>query len=529
MNVVTALLWERRQRIRWAVTAAVAAPFIGWLIGTAGYIMVGGHVARSLWFTGTILLAAALLFGQCEMQSLNLGFPKRLFRYPVRTATLLAVTMSFGVVAIGLPFLSILAYGWLFEGSVEGFWTVFLMVETGFVWLQTLAWLNGAGAVFIFLLPSLIGGLTLLYLAANYLQSLDVNIICPAVIVLCCGISFWNLSADRRGSWISSRPWVDFLAGLFRRSRTKDFTSALNAQTWFETRQTGYLYPVAALGLVGAVLCARIAAVISSSDIPPPALIPYNSIPEILRMIEVSAWLGGALSFAVYHRDRASGALSFRLRRPVSTQTLAVAQLKTPARSLVITLGIITVIISALFLRDWSIGAQTGMASFIPQALKGGTIIEITLTAVPALFGLALFCWSVMQLPRETVLVIIALNLGHVMVWIYFGGDVVRTDKFLASDPVRQIGSIVAFGLMIVTLRIINTARRRKLISTKTLVYIACAFPAAAASLSAFAMWIGIINGWPSLLESVYILSAAGVPFIPLATVPLSIAKRRHH
>lgn len=190
MNAVMALLWERWRRTRWAVITGILAPLTGWIVGAAGYETVGGLLALSLAFFSALILTGVLLFGQCEMRSLNLGFPKRLFRFPVRTVTLLAVYLGYGVAAMALPFLSIFGYVKVFGGSFENWWTAFLILETAFVWLQTLAWLNGARAVFYFLVPSLTGAFTLLYLATSYLLSLETKIICPAIIVLCCGISY---------------------------------------------------------------------------------------------------------------------------------------------------------------------------------------------------------------------------------------------------------------------------------------------------------------------------------------------------
>jgi hypothetical protein len=528
MNAVTALLWERWRRTRWAVIATFLAPLAGWIVGAAGYVTVGGLVALSFWVLGTLLLAGVLLFGQGEMQDLNLGFPKRLFRLPVRTVSLIAIYMGCGVTAMALPFLTIFGYAKVFNISFENGWTIFLIIETGFIWLQTLAWLKGARAVFFFLIPSLTGVFMLLYLAARHLLTLDVHIVCPAIILLCCGISFWNVSADRRGAWISGWQWVDSLLSLFRRKRTKDFASVLHAQTWFETRQAGYLFPVAALGFVGPVIGWKIATIILFHEFPPPALVSYKSILGILMTTLIAAWLGGALSYAVYHRDRTSGASSFWLRRPIPTKMLAFGRLKAMARSLASTLGILTVITLALLLWDWAVGAQTGMAGFIPKSLTGSSSLEVGLLAVLALFGFAVVCWVLLELPREVFLVIIGLELTYAAVLVYFGGNFVRTYKFWTSGFVRWIGCIVAAGLIMVTLRLSYMASRRKFIGTNTLLCMACAYPAAVVSLCAFLVWIGVINGWPGPMEGIYIFGAASVPFIPLAAAPLTIAKLRH-
>lgn len=528
MNAITALLWERWRRTRWALIAVTLTPLTGWMVGTAGYVSVGRLLALSFWFLGTLLLVGVLLFGQCELRSLNLGFPRRLFRFPVSTVNLLAVYMGFGVAAIAIPFLTIFGYVKVFGGSFENGWTVLLILETGFIWVQTLAWMKGARAVFFFLIPSLTGGITLLYLSASYFPALEIGFVCAAIIVLCCGISYWNISADRRGAWISGWQWVGFLSSLFRRSPVKGFASALHAQTWFEIRQVGYLFPIAVLGFVAPALIWKIAGGILFDEVASPSLVSYQSIRDILRVTMIAAWLGGALSFAVYHRDRKSGASSFWLRRPIPTWMLAHARLRAMARSLAGTLGILTVIMLALFLVDWMLGVRSGISRFIPQTLENASFLETGFGAVLAMLGLALVCWVLLELPGVVFLVIIGLELTFVMVWVYFGGDMARTIGFWTSGFVRWISCFVAAGLIIVTLWLSYVANRRQLIAANVLVCMVFSFPAAVASLYAFALWIGVIDGWPGLLESVYIFGAASVPFIPLATVPLSIAKLRH-
>lgn len=529
MQAVTALLWERWRRTRWAVIAVTLAPFAGWIVGAAGYVTVGGLLALSFWFFGTLLLTGVLLFGQSELQSLNLGFPGRLFRLPVGTTTLLAVYMGYGVAAIALPFLSIFGYALVFAGLPVNGLTAFLVLVTIFVWVQTLAWLKGYKAVFIFLVPSLTGVFALLYLAASHLLRLEANMVCGVIMMLCCVISFWNISADRRGAWISGWKWMEILSRPFRRRRTKDFASQLYAQTWFETRQTGYLFPVAALGFVGSMMVGKITSAILYSQFPPPPLASHKSIMDTLGLTAISAILGGVLSLAVYHRDRRSGAARFRLRQPVPTRTLALARLKTSARSLGITLGILMAFMLALILWDRIADAPTDIARFIPQPLEDASFLETGLLGVLALVGFALVCWAALELAREVFLTAIGVELVFVMVWVYFGGNVARTIEFWKSGFVRWTGGIIAIGLIIITLLIFYVAIRRKLIDTKTLTRTACAYPVSVVSLGALVFWLGKIDGWPGLMESIYILGLACVPFIPLASVPLSIAKQRHN
>jgi hypothetical protein len=102
------------------------------------------------------------------------------------------------------------------------------------------------------------------------------------------------------------------------------------------------VFPIATLGFIGAVLGVYILILIfgDESILSPPAL--DKDIPGMLGMTAIAAWLAGLLVFAVYHRDRASGASGFWLRRPMATRTLAVARLRAMARSIATVLAILT-------------------------------------------------------------------------------------------------------------------------------------------------------------------------------------------
>lgn len=198
------------------------------------------------------------------------------------------------------------------------------------------------------------------------------------------------------------------------------------------------------------------------------------------------------------------------------------------ARSLAGTLATVAVITPALLPRDWLVGAQSGIAGFIPQSLEDRSALEVGLCAALAVFGFALVCWAFLQLPGEIFLVGMGLELAWVVVWLCFGGDIVRTVEFLVSDTVRWSACIVAAALILGTLWLLSVVRRRELIDTGALVSMALVFPVVVVSLGVSLVWTGTIWDWPSLMEGIYILGAAAVPFIPLATVSLAIAKRRH-
>lgn len=64
------------------------------------------------------------------------------------------------------------------------------------------------------------------------------------------------------------------------------------------------------------------------------------------------------------------------------------------ARSLVTMLAIVMVVVLALLARDWIVGAQSGIAGFVPPVLDDRSVFEIAAMFVLALFGFVLVYWA---------------------------------------------------------------------------------------------------------------------------------------
>lgn len=297
-------------------------------------------------------------------------------------------------------------------------------------------------------------------------------------------------------------------------------------------RKTGYLFPIATLGLIGPVVGLIIMALILGDEPPSPASVSKKFIPDMLWLTVTAAWMAGLLAFALYHRDHSSGASSFWLRRPIATRILAVARLQAMARSIASVLAILTVVALAWLARDWAAGALPGVAGFVPRALDDNSLFEIGVMAVLVLWGFVFVFWTFLELAPTVMLATFVLAVVEVAtVLLFFEGDFalfLRRAPFFGSDLLRWSACVLAAGLIVGTLSTFYVASRRKLISTATLVGAACVFPAAVVSLWAFQWWIWANKGSLSLTGALFIISAAAVPFIPLVTVPLWIARLRH-
>ena len=518
---VMILIWERWQRTRWALMAACLLPLIGRLL------WVLGHTTQEKPFIFTItylypgytLLIMFLLVGQCGALHLDLAFPNRLFRFPVRTTTLLSVYMGYGIIAVSLPLLILLGFEKLFFDSINHGWSTFLILETVYIALQTLSWLGGP-ARFLCLALSLTFVYALLKFAAWFNLPVGANILCTIIILLCGAISFWSVSKHRHGAWISGWQWVDSFLEIFRKSPSKRFASAVQAQIWFELKQTGHLFPISSLCFIGPILGLSVGLVMYYEQFMPVSPL----VPNAFFFTLPAAFIAGLLSFAVYYRDHASGASNFWLRHPMATRTLAVARMHAMAWSLVRVLTILTMITLAVVAYDWAIGKlDVKTLSPVRWALEYGSPLEVITMTLLGLYAFVLFYWTLLRLAP-------ALGVGGIVVF-----NITRLIRSLIGDiAMSWVWTALVVGLPVAVLFAFYVARRRNLITTTTLVIAACVFPVVVISLWSFPWWsvvaFGLPKGLPDLnqVQIIRLISAATLPFIPLVATPLLMERLRH-
>lgn len=507
------LIWERWQRTRWAVLAACLLPLSGQILYVLGHTTLNHAAAVTgiLFFLCFILLTGYLLVGQCEARHLEIAFQERLFRLPVRTTTLLAVYMGYGIVAVALPSLMLFGFELLFLDSVIFKWKTLLIIETVYISLQTLSWLGGP-ARFLCVVLSFTGAYALFKLADRFDLPMGADILYPTIIILCGAISFWSVSEHRRGAWLNTWQWVDYFLGMFRKSHLKPFPSALHAQIWFELRQTGHLFPLSTLCIISPFLGFAVYWLVTG--LPPSESVSFL-VSSMLLATLVAAWLAGMLSFAIHHRNNVSGASSFFLRCPIATWRLAGARLCAMALSLARALAILTVIALVLVARDWATGALDD-AVLSDLSASGENPIEVVITTVLVLYILVLFYWTLLMLSLPITVCLIAAGLIFLLTW--------GTSSTWAGNTMI----VIPVGVLIAS----YIAKRCNLITTSTLVIAACVFPLVVVSLWVSPWWHGpgTINGLFSLnlWQIIRLISAATLPFIPLVASPLLMERLRH-
>jgi hypothetical protein len=511
---VKILLWERWKRTRWPMVAAILLPLVVLLKDKTGYTALGNTV-NAINLSCLFFLTVVLVFGLYETKNVELALPKRLFRLPVRTSTLLIVFIGYGIVAVALQYLIIIVINGLFLDLTGDRWTTLLIFMTVYITFQTLSWIGWPALVFGMVLW-VIGIIALPFLTDRYYP----NIICPIIILICCTISFFSVSAYRHSSWINGFQWTDSFLKLFRRRSSKPFASPMHAQIWFESRQKGHIFPLS-------VLCTIIILLIWWKFVlgKPPIL--SQAIPVIFMITVCIAFVSNFLIFGLDNRGYVSGASLFWIRKPMPTQTLAVARLYSMILSLGYSIMIIIFVTSLIVLYEhgcWAAGSNyVYLITPVKWAWEYKSPLEIISMTILGLYGFIIIYWTMLRLGMLLFFVGIAAIFSSWLLTILFG-DIASTwmwETLFISFP---LVGLISFYV----------TRRLYLITTATLVISAIVFPIVVVSLWAFPWWFfsnafgpkGLPN--LSLSHVIMLTSSATLPFLPVALTPLIMNKLRH-
>jgi hypothetical protein len=253
------------------------------------------------------------------------------------------------------------------------------------------------------------------------------------------------------------------------------------------------------------------------NGLPPSAQLSIIVQPLFWSTLSAS-WLAGMIVFAVYYRDKSSGASIFWLRRPMETRTLALARLFVTIRSVIQAIAIFLVFALALTVHDLVTGALD--TSAISTVLAQGTVYSFKVIGRIAfvIFGLSAICWTVFRQPISAIVTFLAIGILTVIIgkeslaWSYMGNALILL-------PVFVIGSFVV-------------VLHRNLISKIDLLIAVIVFPAVVISFWAIFPWpgsgqnIGLMN--LSQWQLIRLICVATLPFIPVVVTPLWIERLRH-
>ncbi len=517
-NKILMLFWERWRRTRWVLLLACIFTAMTSILKYYGYHNVNSIISPStvIFFLCTWTIIQNLIVSHCELKNPDLGLPTRLFRLPLSTTVLFSTNMGYGIMVIALPNLIFFILKMSTMNHVLNFLLIF---ETIYIVLQTLAWLGGA-ARFLILAASLLF-VYAVYRITNISSHMDLRFLLIIIIFLCFVISHWSISQYRQGAWLNSWKWGGFLPNIFSKKSQKPFRSAIQAQVWFEMKKTGYLLPIAALCLTGGIAIVPSVSMVVESYINNTQFYPMSEIiPAMFVYTTAAAFISGMLTIATYYREYTSGSHIFWLRRPMSTQTLANANLYASLKGLAYLFIILLVLILAITVFDLSNGMfDIRSLSPVNWALKHSTKTEFFYMSILGLFAFIILCWFIFRsifLACPPICYIFPLLIFmHSMPWFQ-----------------KVIGTLCVI-LLIAVLAAFQEAKLRNLISTTTIVTAACIFPLIALSIWAF-IWpeasFIIPNGYLNLnrWQILIMIGASSLPFISVVVTPFVMDKIRH-
>ena len=418
---VKMLLWERWHRTFLAVAMVCTLLILALLVVLFKNQPAEAALAQSkaCLFFGSLYLSFILLLNIIEGINIDLAFPKRLFNFPVSTCVLVSTYLLYGIIIISIPFFIVFMFQNIFYGSASIGWGTLLQIETIFAGLQALCW-TGGPARYLLVAFSIAAIYTIYKIAGGFNLIISKNILCTLIILFSLITSYWSVSEYRKGNWLNIWRWTAFFSGLFRRRELKHFSSPLQVQIWFELRQTGHLFTAASLIFVLFCLSADIYMAIIAYKYDGRLVSVSGSISHIFMFSIAAAFIAGLLSIGVYYRDHASGISKFWLRRPMATQTLAVARLKAVLLSIIRVFIMLCVIVLVAAVYDWSIGKlDLRISTPIKWVLFESSNYKIIAITVFGMMGYFLFYWVSMRITSTLVFLGYLLSLP----FIGFGGD----------------------------------------------------------------------------------------------------------
>jgi hypothetical protein len=517
-NKILMLFWERWRRTRWILLLACIFTAFTFLSKYYGYHNINSIINPStvIFFLCNWTIIQNLIVGHCELRNLDLALPTRLFKLPLSSTILLSVNMGYGIIAIALPNLIF----FILKMSTLNHALYFLLIfETLYIVVQTLAWLGGAARFFILALFLL---LVYAIFRITYISNLmDLRILLLIIILFCFAISHWSISQYRQGAWLNSWKLPGSFTNIFSKKPQKPFRSSIQAQVWFEMRKTGYLLPIAGLCLTGGIAIIPSVSMVIESYINNTQFYPMSEIiPAMFFFTGFAAVISGMLTIAAYYREYTSGSHIFWLRRPMSTQTLANANLYASLKGLAYLFVILLVLILAITVFDLSIGMfDIRNMSPVNWALKHSTDTEFILMSILGLFAFLISCWFIFR-----SIFLLCPPISYLLPLLFVIHMIPGSQKAI---------SILCVILLIAVSAAFHEAKLRNLISTATIVTSACIFPLVALSIWAFA-WPEAsfiipdgylnLNRWQILI----MLGASSLPFISVVVIPFVMDKIRH-
>lgn len=448
-------------------------------------------------------------------------FEPRLARLPVNTFAL--VTIPFAARLLYLLLLCVLlSTAYLVLNGAPLPWTWMLLPLEIYVAAQALAWshrsITGLAEILAALTlfgPAIvhIAGITTTGVADSYevlTASLRNPVAFATVLVAAYGVALLGVHLERRDERYGLPAFTEIQEWLVTRGASPDkpFVSPLAAQQWFERRAHGWVLPLGTfLGFI--VLGLAIATAVSSAE-------PGEADTSFMFQFLPFAVLGVAAMAAGF--TGLGRAHPFCLVRPAESRVFGFAKLLAQGRALALTLF---AALAVSVLAFWAL--STYDFDLLRNAVRLGhaTWLDVAAVILGPFFIAAVAGWFLLNFGNPSIVVLPFL--------LFISAIGLALSEEYLGVPARdeEIPGLVFWGvtlyMLLVPPFVFLRATRRAVVSPRVWT-IALPLWIAIGGL----LWLYSAVERPSLALFLFHLGLAGMLLIPLAAVPLRIARTRH-
>jgi hypothetical protein len=459
-------------------------------------------------------------------------YPPRMFTLPVTSAELAGWPMLYGTAAMALLWTAtrLLAL-WPSNIAVPVVWPA-LLAASLLAWTQALTWMPypviGLRVAVTVLWLATIDAVVLLALRLQASEAFMVAFLAPQV-PLAFLVARSAVAKARRGhvpDWTESLRRLGSVA-VSRSRRSPTFSSAADAQAWYEWRRHGHSLPV----LVGLLLPFELPLLRAARDSLTLTLMLLGGM--LVMPVFLASFVGATVGKANPGAGDGFALSPFLATRPVSDSALITAKLRTTIRSTLLSWLLLLIAIPLGLVWSGTSGAVVDRARRLTEMIGAPRV------AVLGALGLAgLVAWTWRQLVQRMYLDLSGrewLAKGQVffkLALLFLLGPAIQ---LLVDHPPllgglwEAVPSILA-GLVAVKMLaagwIALRLHRERLLTNRGLVIGATIWCGAVLGLYAGLAWFTATPYFPR-----YLLMLVAILFIPLARVsaaPLALARNRH-
>lgn len=529
---VRALLWENLRETWWVPLIFIS---LAWCVEHAFWTVQRTRLFRFQWWSPNsvswFLVFSSMIFlllSVRERNDLSFGFPRRRYRLPLSTFTLVTVTLFFRVVVAAFQVGLMLDIHYRYFGRY--FYVSYPVAFCGllgiFFFLQAIAWYVGGYSSAVTILVgtgfSLVFRIFLNALAGDFGEA-AVWLVAASVPVGY-AVMLKGVSLDRRGRWAEFLSLREILASRLpweivpvETSRGKRFKTPARAQLWFESRRKGWIFPGFVLFFGGVWVVQAVLMGIFGNDwldlLGEPMLVYY-------LLLQCAFW--AALLIVLQElRDQLSGVARFLATKPITSTALGKAKLHATSRTMLVTVTFAAVLMGLWVLaHSGSPFDPTGGIELV-EGLSVSSAFSLMLAIALTVLPIWVLLWGINWLNLAVVLVAAAPVYAYDVLW-----RAARWDLPHYPEEVLLLywSLLISLTAIIGTVWLFYRARHKGLLDARQTAFALGAFALPYALVCLAGRWENWNAAVPTLAAGLLALSIA-----PFAYIPLVIHRRRHN